>query len=687
MTRPSKNINPRYLNQDIQGLRAIAVLAVIFFHIFPSQVTGGFVGVDVFFVISGYLITGLLYREAQASGKINILNFYTRRIRRLLPAALLVIMTVLCGITFIPKVQWIDLYKDSAACLLYVQNWWLAHQSVDYLAEDSAYSPLRHFWSLAVEEQYYIVWPIVILLTNQITPVFQRQTQKAFCYLLVSVLLISLSYSIYATATHPSFAYFATTVRAWELAIGGLLALMISHLKFNSAGHQSLISWLGIILIILSILFFNEATAFPSYNALLPTLGAALVIWAGNAAGSRYSNRILAHRGLQYLGDLSYSLYLWHWPVLVYLNYLSIVQKGSWTYALLIIGFSILLSDLTKRWVEDPFRTGQWKRWNFLHAPLTLLSLSISMLLALLLMIFLTAKNPHDDKVYSREELKQYAQQSVVSADDIIPALAYAKKDLPDVYLKGCHNNQSEVEPKSCNFGLAQASHTMILVGDSHAAQWLPTLQDLIKNNPDWKLITFTKSACPFISAKVTLGKERQFYASCEQWNEKVDARIQSLQPDLIVTSMRNTHHVLGVEEADATYAALLIGLVHKWQRLADISGKIVIIRDTPSMNFNVPECLSAYHASPVTCYTSRADAIKPDPLIEAYQRLHASHTNFHLIDLTNQICNSDTCFSTQGRLLIWRDNHHLSATYARFLSEAFEKQLISQQININNHN
>jgi peptidoglycan/LPS O-acetylase OafA/YrhL len=257
----------RGFQPEIQGLRAIAVMAVLVFHVWPDVLPGGYIGVDVFFVISGYLITGLLLREVERSGRISLVNFYRRRIRRLLPAAALVIIVSCMTVGMLPIVQWTDTAKEALASTFYLQNWWLAYQAVDYLAEDSAPGILRHYWSLSVEEQYYIFWPLLYIFVAASSHWARHHPRRTFAIMAIGIGVPSLLYSIYLTNQEPSSAYFVTTTRAWELAIGSGLAVFIHHAKSLSSSIRASIGLLGMISILISCLSFSEVTPFPGYAA------------------------------------------------------------------------------------------------------------------------------------------------------------------------------------------------------------------------------------------------------------------------------------------------------------------------------------------------------------------------------------------------------------------------------------
>lgn len=652
---------------EIQGLRAVAVLAVLLFHVWPSRVGGGYVGVDVFFVISGYLITGLLLKELERTGTISLRDFYSRRIRRLLPAATLVIVVAAPLISILPAVQWSDTAMEMLASTFYVQNWWLAAQAVDYLAEDNAPGLLQHYWSLSVEEQYYLFWPLLFLLATACRRPLRDKPRLVFGTLIISIGVASFIHSVYLTSANPGLAYFATTTRAWELGLGGAFAVLGRGCDRIPVFARSLLGWVGLICILLACVLYDGNTAFPGYAAVLPTVGAVLVIAAGQPRSGWGVDRLLQLRPVQYLGDISYSLYLWHWVVIV-------VLKGLWSSALgwgegiVAIVLSIVLAHITKVVVEDPIRTGKWRNYNFNVNPVLVASTSTAIVLLAANTIFV-----YIDRV-SR------APAQTITADILhgkfdpskptIPPVLEARKDNPDVYRLKCHVDQVSSEPKKCEFGPAQAKYTLVLAGDSHAAQWLPTLQALYANRRDWKIITYTKSACSFTAARVQIGKKGE-YVSCTEWNKNVMEELSKLKPTILVTSQSSGHRVGGLSR-DESQQALAEGLLTRWREVAKLGTKVAVIRDTPWMAHNVPECMSAPDASVEKCSTKTEQAFQTDSIMLAMKR----QPDVLFFDLSNIICETNMCAPVKGQVLIWRDRHHLTATFARLLAPEFNALL-----------
>lgn len=291
---------------DIQALRAVAVLAVLAFHLRPRWAPGGYVGVDVFFVISGFLITGLLVRELERDGRINLLGFYARRVRRLMPAASAVLLAVAIATPFLlPPSVWEGIYLDVVFSAFNIENWRLAATSVDYLAADSDPSPMQHYWSLSVEEQFYLIWPCLMLAAVAAGKRLGLTTRAALTVALALVTVGSFAVAVVLTRSGAAEAYFVTHTRVWELGVGGLLALSRWRLSAR-AGYAG--AALGLLVIAASIVFLDGRSSVPGIDALLPVLGAALFLVAGRSA----QLPLLDAKPVQYVGDISYSIYLWH---------------------------------------------------------------------------------------------------------------------------------------------------------------------------------------------------------------------------------------------------------------------------------------------------------------------------------------------------------------------------------------
>lgn len=661
---------------EIQGLRAIAVVIVIIFHIWPESLPGGYVGVDVFFVISGYLITGILLREAEQTDSISLTRFYTRRIRRLMPAATAVFLVVALCHTLLPAVLWQSTAKEIIASAFYFQNWWLASEAVDYLAATNAPGPLQHYWSLSVEEQYYIVWPLLLLTALYISHKTKLGPRHNAGVLLVSIGLLSLLYSIYLTEVNAGLAYFSTATRAWEMALGGSLAVFTKWERMTDLKRR-LFGFFGVALILISAFFYTKQTPFPGSAALLPTLGAALIIMAGNSSSWLAVSTLLKTRVFQYLGNISYSLYLWHWPTIIFYAAISGREIGL-TDGIIIALISTALAHQSKDLIEDPFiKTKTEINKKSLILGLCLISLSIA-----------SAYYVYSSKIIETTNTTK-TSDSYETHPDLQLAAIQAKEDNPKVYELGCHVDQVSSEAKSCLFGKQDSEFKVVLVGDSHAAQWVPTLTEIADRN-EWALYSFTKSACAIADITVRQGQRGAAYVSCDEWRSNVILELEKIQPDLIIiTQSRNyfishnegklAYYIRRIFEYmpegtfDARYEQLADGLIRFRNKVSKFDAPIVAIADTPFLSLDVPTCLSTKNLKPGTCDSESEPLLnRPDPILLASSKEPA----FDHINMTQYLCNAKTCPAMIDGKIVWRDNNHITASFAKSLAPILDGEL-----------
>jgi peptidoglycan/LPS O-acetylase OafA/YrhL len=341
---------------EIQALRAVAVGAVVLHHGWPAVAPAGYMGVDVFFVVSGFLITGLLLRDAARSGRMHLGDFYLRRARRILPAAIVVLLAVsVATLVLVPQRMWESWFREFVASALYYQNWLLLADSQNPARDDLRSSPVQHFWSLSVEEQFYLAWPLLLILGLWIATRFKANRVVALAVVLGAVTAASFVYNLIATAGDHNIAYFSTLTRAWEFGVGGLLALLAGTPIAGRDRLRSIVSWAGLAMIFIPITTFRTPEVFPGLVVLLPVVGTMAVIWSGMPQASWSPARVAGLRPVQWLGDVSYSLYLWHWPIFMFVPFLTGVPSPAWLMAILV-AVSLLVAGLSKRFIEDPFR-------------------------------------------------------------------------------------------------------------------------------------------------------------------------------------------------------------------------------------------------------------------------------------------------------------------------------------------
>ncbi|MFQ3787561.1 acyltransferase family protein [Halomonas sp. A29] len=658
---------------DIQGLRAVAVSLVVIYHIWPHYLTGGFVGVDVFFVISGYLITCHLRQEIERKGTLSLRDFYARRIRRLLPAASLVlVVTVLASFFIAPKFKLLAIAYDTMASTLYVQNWRLLLLSVDYLGSEESAGPLQHFWSLAIEEQYYIVWPLLLLGLTSI--VVNTSFRIAAAWLVSCVMGLSLLASVVISRSDQSVAYFATHTRIWELALGSMLAFFQWNLSNRTI--KSSLGWLGLAMIFLSAFTFNSETVFPGYAALLPTLGTAILIWVGGNGLAHEQG--LSLKPVTFVGDLSYSLYLWHWPIIIFAGYLGLENVGV-VQGLGIMLVSVVLAWCTKVFVEDGFRITKQeanyklsiKHW-LTTQPFGLASTCMMLSLTVSAGVYFWVLNQGSVRAVAsipgaRALIVDSAQMPLWQpGEPISPSPELARGDMPTSYSNGCHQGIHDTEPKGCEIGASEGDKLVIVAGDSHAANWIPAFE-VLGQEQSWRVISYTKSGCSLTLLDMQVRGRR--YDECTKWSSNVLDEITRMGPDLVVLGRSAGGRVYESESRQSSDEDVVSMLSAVFSRIRKSGAEVVLIRDTPRMPFDPLLCFE----DSSKCSAERDEAMKRyDPLIDAA----SLDGETSVIDMTDGLCRDDLCHVVEGNVIVWRDQHHLTETYSRTLAPLLGQKL-----------
>jgi peptidoglycan/LPS O-acetylase OafA/YrhL len=655
---------------DIEGLRAVAVALVVAFHAGIGLVSGGYVGVDVFFVLSGFLITGLLLDEAARTGTISLTGFYARRARRLLPLAALVLAATTAAVfLLLPAMDWAKVARQLVASALSMANWQFAAESTQYMA-DTDQSPVLHYWSLSVEEQFYLVWPLLILLlvgrsglAQRAWPVVARRVGVALGVIVAG----SLWLSWVQTRDGSPFAYFGLHTRAWELGAGAALALLRPHLGALTRWAAHTFAAVGLLLIITAALVMDDRTPFPGTAALVPVLGTVLLV----AAGARIPNggvpRALSHPVPRYVGRVSYAWYLWHWPFLALTHYrwgestgISVDSgppRAAWPLVLAAVSASFVAAVLSHHLVEQPLR-----RASHLQASRRLTFALGGALVCLTLVAALPL---------SLAAPAQVAKASVVASADT------AKPETPAALRKGCYNDfkTTTVPPaEDCRLGPAHGKLTVVLIGDSHSQHWMPAMERLAAER-QWTVYAFAKSACTVVDANVWLSAEKHEYTSCAEWRHKMVARVQAMRGvDAVLIGRWMDYEGLVLRDDGSRVPVDEVGPV--WQQAATKSfaayakaaPRIVVIRDTPRPTSHVPRCVERNEGKPGACEFDKRERTRRDTrLVEAERRAAPNAVRF--VDLTDRICPTARCPVVEDGTLIYRDNHHLTVSYAALLA------------------
>lgn len=664
------------LRLDIQGLRAVAVGLVVLSHAGVSQFSGGYVGVDVFFVISGFLITSLLLRELATTGRLSVRAFYGRRALRLLPASSLVIVVTLAGSwLFLSKARLAEYAGDAIGSALYAVNFRLAAAGTDYLAQDSPPSPFQHFWSLAVEEQFYLVWPLLLLLSWRVA----RGRRRPIALALGVLCLGSLALSVVVTNSSAPWAYFGSPTRGWELGVGALLALATTRLERLPAALAGPLTWLGLACVTLAAVWYDDGTPFPGYRALLPVLGAGLVLAGGCAPAAHGAGWLLGRRPLVWLGGLSYGWYLWHWPLLVIAP--AALGRPDGTagvpLALGLCAVALGLAWLTLRLVENPVRFHR----VFRGRPSRALALGVGLSVGATALSLTAAAVPPTIEVggpapvLARElaaapdpqarlaELLESSSGSLPS--NLSPSLPKVKSARSAVYRDGCHVNYDSIQNPPCVYGDRASSRTVVLFGDSHAAQWFPALQGLATDR-GWKLVSLTKASCKV--AAVTIINRQKPYTACDTWRSKAVARINALHPALVVVSSSDAGDP--AQPVGDSLQQWTTGFEDTFRDLAASGARVAALLDTPWPKGDPVDCAADNSMQLHACANHLPDAIY-DATRHTATRRAAAATGTSVIDPQPWVCATRTgiCPVVVGNIPVYRDGSHLSEAYAAALT------------------
>ncbi|MEO7421793.1 MAG: acyltransferase family protein [Ornithinibacter sp.] len=662
---------PGGVRGDIQGLRAVAVVIVLVFHFWPTGLTGGYVGVDVFFVISGFLISSHLLRSPPTTfGALGA--FWGRRIRRLLPAASLVLAaTLLAGLAWLPSTQLPTLAHEVGASAVSLENWALARSATDYFAADNAPSPVQHYWSLSVEEQFYILWPLLIAL---LTIAGRRHRPGAWRAAgLFTVTATSFAASVVITRSDPAAAYLVTQTRVWELGLGSILALMVFHgWRLRSTTARVALGWAGLGAIAWAALTFDETTSFPGSAALLPTLGAVLVI-AAATDGVRWSpGALLNWRPSQVMGDLSYSVYLWHWPIVVIAPFALGRGLNDRDKVVAVVAV-ILLALLTKRFVEDPVR----------RARSLTLSLPRSFAIAAASAVLLTgASFGVAAQAETARVAEEQALQRAVAAEDCIGSAALrnplcesvagkrlfsspavARADRSVVYADGCWSNRPYTAHNVCTYGKPDGDVRVALLGNSHAGHWQPAIAAVAETR-GWRLDTYLVSQCYTVRVPVDFGSA-DLTKNCTAWNEWAIGTVSSGAYDLVVMSNRTFQQLVGVSPAEKAGVAER-AYEDTLATISETGTRVLVIRDVPSAVQSAPDCVAVHLDDVEACANPAQKALERDPLFEAAEVDTSGLVS--TLDLSDRFCREETCHVVIGGLIAYFDHGHLTATFARTL-------------------
>jgi peptidoglycan/LPS O-acetylase OafA/YrhL len=676
---------PAKFRPDIEGLRAFAVVSVVLYHADLLGVRGGFIGVDVFFVISGFLITRLLLESVGERGIRALPTFYTRRIRRLLPAAMTVVVaTVAAARIWAPPLSVRPIAVDGIFTTFYGLNYRLAFEGTQYLNEGNAASPLQHFWSLAVEEQFYLCWPILIVLVMYLG---RRHRSALLGVLLAAIVAGSFYYSVFLTPRDAPWAYFSLATRAWELALGALVALGASQLARLPRPAAVAGGWLGLAAVVASAFVYNNQTPYPGSAAALPVAGAAVVIGCGCAAaggaGAGGAGVLLGLRPLQFGGRVSYSWYLWHWPMLV-IAPMILGHALSWPQRLAVVALSLAAAFVTFKVIENPARSLKLPNPQWFAGGLVLSGTAV---LAAVVVIAnpppLVGTGRAATIVHASiatpavtREMKAAIIAGLGTVDaprNLTPEPAQAHGDVPVSSYDGCHASLLAVTQGPCVFGDKHGKYTVVLFGDSHMQQWQPAF---IRAgiNARWRVVNWTKAGCAPQKLTEFNAQLNRTYTECNTWRALTLRKIAALNPTVVVVTGAD---VEAQTLSSTAFADSTVATVRTLQRTT--TSKIVYLEDTPYPGHDVPDCVAAHLDDVSACNL---------PLSKGYNQARHQAVNqalqelggVRLVDPTGWMCADNACPAVVGNILLFRDQSHLSVEFSRWLAPRITSLLVSLQ-------
>lgn len=640
---------------ELQGLRAVAVVLVVVHHVWFGRVSGG---VDVFFVVSGFLLTGQLARAA-GRGPLALRRRWSRMLGRLVPpAAVVLVATVVAGMLLLPEGRWPQALREVVAAALFLENWQLAADAVDYAARSNMSSPVQHFWSLSIQGQFFLVWPLVVALVALAARGDAARVRTHLILTTLGVFAASLTFSVVLTATNQPLAYFHSLTRLWEFALGGLLALTIDTVRLPPRARVQL-GWVGLVGLLVCGAVLPVGAVFPGAVALWPTGCAVLVLLAG-VTGSRVgADRLLTWRPLRYVGDLSYPLYLWHWPVLVFGLVLTGRDRLGLAAGAGVVALSLVLAVATHHLVERP-------------AP------GRRTAVAGLVAVFLTSGLWQAEALHRAQGAGEvgdirYPGALALAAGEpaaapLLPPPVSVTDDWVRIERWDCAP-MTRFPMDACTRPVDAAQRRIVVVGDSHAQQLAGALVPLADRH-GWQLTVIARGACPFSTASEVVAGE----PDCLAWGEAAAAEIADLRPDAVVT-LASRDVRAGLTEQTPP------GFVARWQQLAELGVPVLAIRDNPRFDRSMPDCVHAVtsdevsDAAPDSCGVARAEVYASEP---PWAHLPDVPPNVRFLDIADRVCGPDTCPAVLGNVLVYLDDNHLTASYATSMAPLVEGDVLT---------
>lgn len=660
------DIQDKRFRPEIEGLRIVAALLVAVYHIWMQRVSGG---VDVFFVVSGFLITASLLSKAAEDGTVNFLEYMMGLAKRLFPAAFTVLLTIIITSYFIlPETQWTQTIREVFASALYYENWQLALSNTDYLDQTNEKSPVQHFWAMSIQGQFYLIWFFVIMGALWIGQILKKESRKTLFITLAMLSAISFAFSIYLTSLNQPWAYFDTRTRVWEFAAGGLLFLFISRIRIP-AHLSGILGWAGLAALVSCGLLLDVGGRFPGYIALWPVAAAILVLVAGENPTRFGVEKFLGSKPMRKLGGYSYGLYLWHWPIVAFYYVVRGTRDIPIVHGILIILVSFALSWAVTTVVEGPIRKMKVKRNHHPKVASALLVLAAPVIIANTLWngaLQDSIARSATASVHDFPGAMAVAEDMDISYDSntpLLPSPANLEIDVADSYEIGCHHEEGQEELPVCEYGDTEdPEYEVVLVGGSHVVPWLGTLETFVEEE-GIKIYNITKISCRFNGEGV--GEEMS--PDCRDWNQMAKEKVIELQADLtIVNTDVGTPTVPEVEPER----------MELYRELEAEGIEIFGIRNNPRPLFDMNRCADPKHIDDDQCIIS-AEEYVPQP--SKWDRVEDKPSNVTEYDYSEYFCPDGICPAIIGKTIVYFDGFHMSNSYAESLGPILKDDLMAK--------
>lgn len=683
-----------FYRHDLDGLRGVAIALVAVFHVWFGRVSGG---VDVFLALSGFFFGGRLLRAALApGGSLRPTSELTRLVRRLLPA-LVVVLAASAVLTILiqPETRWETFADQSLASLGYYQNWELAITASDYLRAGETVSPLQHIWSMSVQGQFYLAFLVLIFgFAVLFRRLLRRHLRTALIVLLTALTIASFVYAIIAHNDDQATAYYNSFARAWELLLGALAGALIPYVRWPM-WLRTVVATVALAAILSCGWWIDGVKEFPGPWALVP-VGAtiAFILSAANrgtgpsAARLPAPNRFLAAKPFVTLGSMAYSLYLWHWPLLIFwLSYSGRTRVDFWQGAG-VLALSLVLAWLTMRYIEEPLRQRgpaaapvRMPLRARLRRPTIVLGSVVAILGVALTATSFTWREHVTVERANGKELAGLSPRDYPGAMALVdnvrvpklpmrPSVLEARKDLPASTIDGCISDFDNVGVINCTYGDKTASRTIALAGGSHAEHWITAL-DLLGREHHFKVVTYLKMGCPLTTEEMPLvmGDNRP-YPKCHEWNSRVMPKLLADKPDYVFTTSTRPWNIKDGDVMPSTYLGI-------WETLSRNHIPTLAMRDTPWLVRDgepyIPADCLADGGDAVSCGIERSKVLSDDnPTLDYVARFPLLKP----LDMSDAVCREDYCRVVEGNVLIYHDAHHISTTYMRTMTAELGRQM-----------